>query len=430
MATTFLFANNASTTLAVGVNDAATTLTVASGTGALFPSPGAGEQFAVTLVDAATGLVTEICYCTSRTSDTLTVVRAREGTSAATWAAGSIVANFMTAGTAASFAQFDSLQGVTDYWPDTGSADALVITPDPAFDAYFEGMGFKVKVAANNTGAATLNVNGLGTKAIVDEGGAALIADMLVADAIMPMVYTAAGEFQLVTTPPISSFISALPAETNPQTADEVPIYSDGSGVNKKTTLSTLSDFFAIQATGFAIAPIIPGQPYHSPEHLLPDDGNFGGVYNADDTIYLMPFSKKIIVDAVCARALISAGGQVYFGIYSADANGYPDTLIDQSAAVTVTAGNLVGLLSLGGYDIASLVWLAVKQELAGSLTGFSRGLPTALASALLGQGNPLLTTPVLGLYATSIGGTGLPSTLPALSVVKTQIPLLSVRAA
>ena len=46
MANTFIFANNASTTLAAPITNAATSLTVSSGTGAEFPTPSAGQQFA------------------------------------------------------------------------------------------------------------------------------------------------------------------------------------------------------------------------------------------------------------------------------------------------------------------------------------------------------------------------------------------------
>lgn len=74
----FLFTNNANSKLAAPISTTATEMTVTAGTGALFPSPGAGQQFALTLVDAATGLNKEVVYCTERVGDTLTIVRAQE----------------------------------------------------------------------------------------------------------------------------------------------------------------------------------------------------------------------------------------------------------------------------------------------------------------------------------------------------------------
>ncbi|EPT4025377.1 hypothetical protein ACVQMG_003646, partial [Enterobacter roggenkampii] len=78
----------------------ATTMTVNTGTGALFPTPSAGANyFKLTLIDAATGLLNEIVHVTARTGDTMTIVRAQEGTTARAWSANDIAANMMTAGT-------------------------------------------------------------------------------------------------------------------------------------------------------------------------------------------------------------------------------------------------------------------------------------------------------------------------------------------
>lgn len=81
------------------------TLTLATGAGALFPSPGLNESFALGLTDSATKTLTEIVYCTNVTGDVLTVVRAQEGTTALNWSIGDLVSNNMTAGTASNFLQ-------------------------------------------------------------------------------------------------------------------------------------------------------------------------------------------------------------------------------------------------------------------------------------------------------------------------------------
>jgi len=80
------FANNAVSTLASGINDSVTSITVASGDGALFPSLTGSEYFFVTLIDASNNL--EIAKCTARSSDVLTVTRAQESTSARAFAVG------------------------------------------------------------------------------------------------------------------------------------------------------------------------------------------------------------------------------------------------------------------------------------------------------------------------------------------------------
>lgn len=100
MALQLLAANNAQSVLAAGISASATSLTLNTGTGALFPAPVSGTSFfKLTLIDAATGQLTEIVHVTARTGDTLTIDRAQEGTLARAWSANDIAANMMTAGT-------------------------------------------------------------------------------------------------------------------------------------------------------------------------------------------------------------------------------------------------------------------------------------------------------------------------------------------
>lgn len=82
---TALIANNAVGALASSINTSVLTLALGSGQGALFPSPGAGEFFYITLTRASDGGI-EIMKCTARSTDTLTVVRAQDGTTAKTFA--------------------------------------------------------------------------------------------------------------------------------------------------------------------------------------------------------------------------------------------------------------------------------------------------------------------------------------------------------
>ncbi|CAB4132273.1 Intramolecular chaperone auto-processing domain containing protein [uncultured Caudovirales phage] len=85
-----ILANNAKSTLAAAIGALDTTLTVTSGTETLFPSPTGGDYFYVTLEDS-TKTVREIVKCTARSTTTLTIVRAQDGTSANIFALGSTV---------------------------------------------------------------------------------------------------------------------------------------------------------------------------------------------------------------------------------------------------------------------------------------------------------------------------------------------------
>lgn len=101
-----LFANNTQTTLAAGISSTATSITLATGSGALYPNPTSGSQYFVATMNSVTvpGLL-EVIWVTARSGDTLTVVRAQEGTSASGFNAGDTFTNFCTAGQMAAMVQ-------------------------------------------------------------------------------------------------------------------------------------------------------------------------------------------------------------------------------------------------------------------------------------------------------------------------------------
>ena len=80
------FTNNGHSTLAASISTSDTSITVASGHGARFPSLSSGEYFYATLIDSSNNL--EIVKCTARSSDVLTVTRAQESTTARAYAIG------------------------------------------------------------------------------------------------------------------------------------------------------------------------------------------------------------------------------------------------------------------------------------------------------------------------------------------------------
>lgn len=99
-----LFTNNATTNLAASITNSATSLTVLTGTGSLFPNLGVGDYFLITLIGIS-GSPIEIVKCTSRSGDTLTVVRGQEGTTPSAFNGGDKVELRITAATMNSAAQ-------------------------------------------------------------------------------------------------------------------------------------------------------------------------------------------------------------------------------------------------------------------------------------------------------------------------------------
>ena len=88
------FSNNAKTTLSSAVTSSATSITVADGS--VFPSISGSEYFYVTLEDASQNI--EIIKVTAVSSNTLTVTRGQESTTARAFASGDKAENRLTAG--------------------------------------------------------------------------------------------------------------------------------------------------------------------------------------------------------------------------------------------------------------------------------------------------------------------------------------------
>lgn len=72
------------------------------------------------------------------------------------------------------------------------------ITPSPG--AYVAGQAFRFVAAGANTGATTLNINGLGAKNITKRGTTALVANDIVASAVYEVIYDGT-QFQLSSVP-------------------------------------------------------------------------------------------------------------------------------------------------------------------------------------------------------------------------------------
>lgn len=94
---TVLLANNATSRLASSISSTDTTISVQPGDGAKYPTLTAGDTFPVTLLKSDGQL--EICRCTARSGDVLTVLRAQEGTTGKSFAAGDRVEVRLTKGT-------------------------------------------------------------------------------------------------------------------------------------------------------------------------------------------------------------------------------------------------------------------------------------------------------------------------------------------
>lgn len=94
---------------------------------------------------------------------------------------------------------------------DTGVANAYVLTFDASFDSYADGIVIYFIAGNVNTGASTINVNGLGPVAITTQGGVALAGGEIVASQVTQIMYKS-GAFVLLYS---SSVLAAVTAPQN-----------------------------------------------------------------------------------------------------------------------------------------------------------------------------------------------------------------------
>lgn len=75
------------------------------------------------------------------------------------------------------------------YAVDAVGTDAYAITPSPAITAYVAGQFFTFKAGTLNTGAATLNVSGLGAKTIKKDVSSDLVTGDILANQVVEVIY-------------------------------------------------------------------------------------------------------------------------------------------------------------------------------------------------------------------------------------------------
>lgn len=129
----------------------------------------------------------------------------------------------------------DSYYGGTD----TGSANTYVITTTPGVSAYEAGQRFTFKAGATNTGASTLNVDGLGVKNIrLYDGTQALTGGEIPINAIIDVEYDGT-QFQLLRDTRQGRAIKSGTAGSTASVSSTSATYVDYTGLSISLTIAT-----------------------------------------------------------------------------------------------------------------------------------------------------------------------------------------------
>jgi len=155
--------NNAYGTLSASISTSDTTITLDSGQGSRFPSLGASDYFYGTLVDTSNNI--EVVKVTARSTDSMTVVRGADNTTATAFAIGD---RFELRPTAA---LFEAIQDEASVDGITSSAAGTAITIDSSDDTTIEN-DLQVDGTLNVTGTTTTGDASLNGAVVINEAGA------------------------------------------------------------------------------------------------------------------------------------------------------------------------------------------------------------------------------------------------------------------
>lgn len=155
--------------------------------------------------------------------------------------------NVAVASSRTDYARASQVMDASLTWPTVGgTGDAITLTHSPAFTAYATGMVIRFKAGAGNTGAVTVNVDGIGAKSIKTLAGAALASGDLAAGYIVNATYDGT-DFRLHA-PIASGIITGVTAGTG----------LSGGGTSGSVTVNLANTAVAAGAYGSASAvPVI-----------------------------------------------------------------------------------------------------------------------------------------------------------------------------
>ncbi|MCH4554860.1 hypothetical protein [Mesorhizobium jarvisii] len=254
-----------------------------------------------------------------------------------------------------------------------GTANALTVTANSAFSAYANGLMLAVRIATDNTGATTLNANGIGAKSVrkfLPTGESALIGGEMQQDGVAKVIYlswlnSAAGGWLLL----------------NPT---DVAATTTGSGiVELATNAEAIARTDAVRAITPANLAAAIGPASSTDNTVARYDGTSGKIQSSGVTI---DDSDNLVAANVTAGAFISSSNA--FGTSSAG------TLALRPNGVFSTTGQMT-VASTGAVTTNGAITVNGAATVSGTLTvgGVTVQTDTGAANAALALG-------AIGTYA------------------------------
>lgn len=206
----FVFVDNVNTTLSASVTSTATTISLSSS--ANLPTLASGQVMPITLNDAKTGLIFEVCYVTAISGSTLTVLRGQDGTTAQSWLSGDYA---YAAATAGSFNRF--LQRIRKQ--QTISADTVLTSSDSGQSILTSGAITLTLPSATETG-----INGT---IFGNSSGAVTVTTGMQSPGAATLSSVSGGTLAATTYYVKTTFTSAEGQETLPSAEQSIAVVAD-----------------------------------------------------------------------------------------------------------------------------------------------------------------------------------------------------------
>ena len=273
---TVKFTNNASTTLASGINTTATSITVADASS--FPSLSGADDYAYLTLQESTGTGREIVKATALSSNTFTIVRAQDNTTARTHSSGDIVELRLTSALLTDVINAATVEGIKtnfQYTPTAGqtvftgadnSSNTLIINDSSLINVYLNGARLvqgtdytvdvnnnRVTLASGGTTADILDIEVFGNftgqsgAAVAITGGA--ITGATIDNAVIGGSTAAAGTFTTIAGALASSVTGSTQSQGSNNTLIATTAYVDTAVSNlidsAPSSLNTLNELAA-----------------------------------------------------------------------------------------------------------------------------------------------------------------------------------------
>ena len=352
--------NNGFGTISAGINSSATTVVLDSGQGARFPTLGSGDFFFGTLVDTSNNI--EIIKVTARSSDSMTVLRAQDNTTARAFSVGdrfelrptaALFENAHLDNTPTSTGSFGLPKGTTAQQP-TASATEGHIRYDTDDDIvyYSDGTSWKKisSVTPTLTSVSGSIVNGIATNLTLAGSG------FLVANLVIKLTPSGGSTSSVTVTPSSDSAATvAVPSAIYGQSASTVVAItvtnSDG------LTSSSVNSTVAAAPSGGSVS--VSGSERI---HTFTSSGTF------TNTIALTNIAYLVIAGGGGGCVANGGGG-------GGGAGGYRNSHASENSGRNSSTESKVSSLAAGSYTVT------VGAGGAGGVHGGSDGVPGVVGS-------------------------------------------------